>query len=144
MITAENVGCGAYGVSCTKSIKVELHDTTIHFVRGIRPILTRLPTPGKKRANVVLKEIGLFYFLFADDDGRSCATAKLWGLENGDIRNATLTTCKLILSAMLTALSTMSFNLSCKYKILLRLCWLEMNPFQVALICDGSNSLRPM
>ena len=66
MITTENVPCGTDGVSCTKSIKFKLHSDTVHLVRGSRPYITR----GRgAKADIVIKEVGLFYFIFADTDG---------------------------------------------------------------------------
>ena len=68
VISAENVPCGAEAVSCTKSIKITIHDTVIHLLRGARPVTSRNPLapPNSPKAKYEIKEVGLFMFLFTE------------------------------------------------------------------------------
>ena len=45
-VTAENVPCGAEGLSCTKSVKVFVNQQVIHLVRGSEPQITTNPGTG--------------------------------------------------------------------------------------------------
>lgn len=64
-ITVENVPCGAEGLSCTKSAKVLLYDTVIHFVRGTAPIISKNPLagPNTPKAKYEFKEAGVFLIM---------------------------------------------------------------------------------
>ena len=63
-ITAENVPCGAEGLACTKSVKLYIHDTIIHMVRGTDPIVSKNTAVaiGTPKAQYTIKEAGLFVY----------------------------------------------------------------------------------
>ena len=64
---AENIPCGSDGVTCTKSITVKIRNMQIHMVRGNEPVVTVLHE-GDAKVSVV--EVGLFYMVMAEDDGK--------------------------------------------------------------------------
>ncbi len=84
MISSENIACGSDGVTCTKKISFKLHGDEVEMVRGNRPYI--LHNHGEKRAHITIKETGLFYFFFADDDGMSTSLSiishKIIGFSN--------------------------------------------------------------
>ena len=61
-LTVENVPCGAGAVTCTKSARFEILDTTIHLVRGSDPLITKNPAILEE-AEYIIDESGLYLFI---------------------------------------------------------------------------------
>ena len=61
-VTVENVPCGAGAVTCTKSARVQILDTTIHIVRGLDPTVTK-DESFEPKAVYLIDVSGIYLFI---------------------------------------------------------------------------------
>ncbi|XP_056155186.1 SCO-spondin [Lampris incognitus] len=65
-VTAENVPCGSTGVTCTKSVTLNLGNTAIHLLRGKAVTVNGMPVTLPKSysgSGLTLEQVGLFVSL---------------------------------------------------------------------------------
>ena len=65
-ILIENVPCGEDGVTCTKSVKFMLYDTTIHLVRGAGYTVVKDPSVPME-ARYKMEVVGLYLVIKTPD-----------------------------------------------------------------------------